>query len=73
MHRAKVLAEPFMATGPHGFNVGQLQFLVRGMPKDDENFLAEDRRFGGRTGNAEARGLAPLSPTGGPKSVTLAN
>ena len=64
VHRAKVFAEPFAVTGPHGFSVEQLQFLVRGVPEDDAIYVAEHRRFGGGTGDAEASSLAPLATVG---------
>ena len=67
-----MLVEPFAVVGPHGFNVDQLQFLVRGVQEDDAIYLAEDRRYGRRTGDAEAGCLAPLSPAGCLESATLA-
>ena len=70
VHRTNVLLEPF--AGPHYFNVDQLQFLVRGVSEDDAIYLAEDRRYGGRTGDAEAGSLAPMSPAGRHESATLA-
>ena len=62
VHPAKVLVESCAVAGPHGFTADKLQLLVKGVPQDDEIYLAEDRRFGGKAKRSESSSIVSLSP-----------